>query len=98
MARRLGPARRREGASLEQENSEPRSPAVAGQEEHAPAPLTPGRQVSPVQLALTSHLYRLRVGQLLRGWGLSAQKPVMWGTLAWGRTANSAPSPAKAAA
>lgn len=65
MEHRLGLAQRRQRASLEQESSEPQSLAVAGQEDHALAPLTPSRQVRPAQLAFTSHLYRLRVGQLL---------------------------------
>lgn len=47
---------------------------MANQEAHAQALLTCTRQVRPAQLALTSHLYKLRVGCLWGGVGPQCQE------------------------
>lgn len=74
----------KEWTLLEQESSELRSLAVASPEDHAQALLTPGHQVKPAQLALTSHLYRLRAGHPTEGRVLSAKEQALWGEPAWG--------------
>lgn len=78
-----------EGAdTARQESSEPHSLAVPSQGDHAQALLTtPGPQVRPAQLALTSHSYRLGVGASEEGRDLSAKGLIMWGTRAWRRLA-----------
>lgn len=63
----LGLDGRTHGRLLEQDSLEPQSRALANQGDHAQAPLTPGRQVRPAQLAFTSHQRWLRAGQLPGG-------------------------------
>lgn len=75
MEPRLGLARR--ALLPEQEDEEPRSLALAGQEHHAPAPLTPGRQVRPTQ-PLSPLTWTGSGWGRSSGWGLRAKEPVMW--------------------
>lgn len=74
----------KEGTLLEQESSGLWILAVASREDHAQAPLTPGYQVRPAQLALPSHLDRLKVGTSPEGQVLRARERAMWGEPAWG--------------
>lgn len=46
-----------DGGLLERDSLEPQSRALANQEDHAQAPLIPGHQVRPAQLAFTFHPY-----------------------------------------